>query len=72
MNLQQERIIKKVENILIQTKALRLPEKRPIQDDGQLETVLVDVSETSIERPKKNKKFQWQKEKAYFKSPNNC
>lgn len=55
------RIIKKIENILIQAKELRLPgKKRLIQDDGQLETVLVDVSETSIERQKKTKKvFQW-------------
>lgn len=50
------RIIKKVENILIQAKELRLPgKKRLIQDDCQLETVVVDVSETPIERPKKNK-----------------
>ncbi len=49
------RIIKKVENILIQAKELRLPgKKRLIQDDYQLETVVVDVSETPIERPKKN------------------
>lgn len=51
------RIIQKVENILIQATELRLPgKKRLIQDDHQLETVLIDVSETPIERPKKNKK----------------
>jgi len=56
MNLPQARIIKKVENILIQAKELRLPaKKRLIQDDCQLETVVVDVRETPIERPKKNK-----------------
>lgn len=51
------RIIQKIENILIQAPELRLPgKKRLIQDDCQLETVLIDVSETPIERPKKNKK----------------
>lgn len=51
------RIIQKIENILIQATELRLPgKKRLIQNDYQLETVLIDVSETPIERPKKNKK----------------
>lgn len=51
------RIIQKIENILIQAPELRLPgRKRLIQDNSPLETVLIDVSETPIERPKKNKK----------------
>ena len=51
------RIIQKVENILIQAPQLRLPgKKRLITDDSQLETVVIDVSETPIERPKKNKR----------------
>ena len=50
------RIIQKIENILIKAPQLRLPgKKRLIQDDCQLETVVIDVSETFIERPKKNK-----------------
>ena len=50
------RITRKIENILIQAPELRLPgKKRLIQDDYQLETVVIDVSETPIERPKKNK-----------------
>lgn len=52
-----ERIIQKIENILIQAPELRLPgKKRLIQDDCQLETVLIDVSETPRERHKKTKK----------------
>ena len=51
------RIIQKIENILIQAPQLRLPgKKRLITDDSQLETVVIDVSETPIERPKKNKR----------------
>ena len=51
------RIVQKIENILIQAPQLRLPgKKRLITDDGQLETVVIDVSETPIERPKKNKR----------------
>ena len=51
------RIIQRIENILIKAPQLRLPgKKRLISDDYQLETVVIDVSETPIERPKKNKK----------------
>ena len=51
------RIVQKIENILIKAPALRLPgKKRLISEDCQLETVVIDVSETPIERPKKNKR----------------
>lgn len=51
------RITRKIENILIQAPELRLPgKKRLIQDDYPLEAVVIDGSETPIERPKKNKK----------------
>lgn len=51
------RITRKIENILIQAPELRLPgKKRLIQGDFSLETIVVDASETPIERPKKNKK----------------
>ena len=51
------RIVKRVENILIQAPELRLLGKKGlIQADYQLETVVIDVSETPIERPKKNKR----------------
>ncbi len=50
------RIIQKIESLLIQAKDLRLPGKKQlIQADYPLKTVLIDVSETPIERPKKNK-----------------
>ena len=51
------RIIQKIENILIQAPQLRLPgKKRLIQDDCQLETVVIDVREIPIEKPKKTKR----------------
>jgi hypothetical protein len=51
------RIIQKIENILIKAPQLRLQgKKRLISDNCQLETVVIDVSETPIERPKKNKR----------------
>ena len=44
-------------NILIQAPQLRLPgKKRLIQEEYPLEAVVIDVSETPIEKPKKNKK----------------
>lgn len=50
-------IIQKVENILIQAPELRLPGKKRLMQNGHhLETLLIDVSETPIERPKKNKR----------------
>lgn len=51
------RITRKIENILIQANKLNLPgKKKLIQEDSHLETLLIDVSETPIERPKKNKR----------------
>lgn len=51
------RIVQKIENILIQAPQLRLPgKKRLIQEECPLEAVVIDVSETPIEKPKKNKK----------------
>lgn len=60
------RIIQKIANILIQAPELRLPgRKRLIQDNSPLETVLIDVSETPIERPKKTKKYYSGKKKRH-------
>ena len=59
------RIVQKIENILIQAPQRSMPgKKRLITDDFPLETVVIDVSETPIERPKKtNKLLQWQETK---------
>ncbi len=52
------RIIQKIENILIQSPQLGLlGKKRLITEDFPLETVVINVSETLIERPKKTKEL---------------
>jgi hypothetical protein len=50
------RIVKKIENILIKCKQFHLPGKKEFQKtDVAFEVVLVDATESPIERPKKNK-----------------
>ena len=49
------RTIKKVENVLIQSKSFHLPGKKALQPSETLiEIVLVDATEQPIERPKKD------------------
>jgi hypothetical protein len=51
------RIIRRVEDILTKSRALRLPGKKKLQpSDHEIEFVVVDVAETPIERPKKSTK----------------
>lgn len=50
------RIIKRVEDILIKSKAFSLPGKKELKlAEHQIEVIVVDVTETPIERPKKSK-----------------
>jgi hypothetical protein len=50
------RIIRKIEDTLVTSRAFTLPGKKKLQTfDCQIEVVVVDVTETPIERPKKNK-----------------
>lgn len=76
-----------VEDVLIRDKTFALPGKKMLLDKGSpIEVILIDATETSIERPKKtstkqkeNKKqkqqtkaiFFWKKEKTYIKKPGN-
>ena len=51
------RTIKKIENILVQDKNFRLPGKKELlKENNNLTTIVIDVTETPIERPKKNKR----------------
>ena len=43
-----------VENVLIKSGSFSLPGKKALLEDNQLEILLVDVTESPIERPKKN------------------
>ncbi|MHC5780045.1 hypothetical protein [Nostoc sp.] len=62
------RIIRKIEDTLTKSRVFTLPGKKKLATSNhQLEVVVVDVTESPIERPKKNKKvLQWEKETAYI------
>jgi len=49
------RIITRVEEILTESKEFALPGKRGADLSPEIEVVVVDVAESPIERPKKNK-----------------
>jgi hypothetical protein len=50
------RIVSDLENILVQSQAFRLPGKKTLTKDSlKWSVVLVDVAESPLERPKKNK-----------------
>lgn len=50
------RIIRKVEKILSQARVFTHPGKKRLQEsDSAIDVVVIDVTETPIERPKKNK-----------------
>ena len=50
------RIIQKIENILIKSDKFHLPKKLPQGEGIDWEVVVVDATEMTIERPKKNRK----------------
>lgn len=51
------RIIRKIENILIRSPEFSLPGKKQLlKSNHELEVIVIDVTETPIERPKKNRK----------------
>ncbi len=47
------RIIKKVEDVLIKDHRFKLPKRTRVFDDLQIEAILIDVTESPIQRPKK-------------------
>jgi Helix-turn-helix of DDE superfamily endonuclease len=49
------KICKKIEDILIQSRTFRLPNRKEVYDHLDIEVVVVDASESGIERPQKNK-----------------
>ena len=65
------RIVRKVENILIQSRKFSLPGKKKLLDSALDEKlVLMDVMESPIERPTQHqKRFNaWKTRRAYFKN----
>ena len=58
------RIIQKIENILIKSGQFKLPGKKKLIDsDRLLKTVVIDVTESPIERPKKSRKNSTQEKR---------
>jgi hypothetical protein len=52
------RTVKRIEDVLIKAQEFRLPSKRQLKESSEeIEMLVVDVTETEIERPKKNKKI---------------
>lgn len=49
------RIIRKIEDLLISSREFSVPGKKKISSNCQIEVVVVDVTESPIERPKKNR-----------------
>lgn len=50
------KICRKVEDILIKSKEFRLPSRKNIYEEPDIEVVVVDAFESGVERPKKNRK----------------
>ena len=57
------KICKRIEDILIQSKEFRLPNRKDVYENPDIEVVVVDAVESSIERPKKNKENTTQERK---------
>jgi hypothetical protein len=52
------KLIKKIEDILVKSDDFRLPDRKELsKNDTEIEVILLDVTETPIERPKKNRNF---------------
>ena len=49
------KIIKRTEDILIQAKEFKLPSRKELYEDLDIHVVVVDASESAIERPKKTR-----------------
>ena len=49
------KICKRVEDILVKSKEFKLPNRKEIYKDPDIEVVIVDASESAVERPQKNK-----------------
>lgn len=49
------KIIKRTEDILIRAKEFRLPSRKEMYEDLDIQVVVVDASESAVERPKKSR-----------------
>ncbi len=64
-----QRTVKRIENLLIKSGKFRLPSRRQLEKESEdIQVVVVDVAETEIERPKKNRKCTTAGNKAAIRS----
>lgn len=49
------KICRRVEDILVKSKEFRLPSRKEVYEAPDIEVVVIDASESAIERPQKNK-----------------
>jgi hypothetical protein len=54
------RVIKKIEDILIKCGKFSLPGKKRLLEEDELSYTIVDVTEITVERPKKSKNVSFQ------------
>ena len=57
------KIIRKIENILIAAKEFSLPKRQQTFSDDEIEVILIDVTESPVERPKKSRESTTQARK---------
>lgn len=57
------KIIRKIENILIAAKEFSLPKRQQTLSNDEIEVVLIDVTESPVERPKKSRESTTQARK---------
>ena len=69
---QASKLVRDVESVLIKSGKFSLPSKRALYDtDNEIEFVIIDATESPINRPKKTKRpLLRQKETTYVKSTN--
>ena len=62
-----------VENTLVKSGKFSLPGKKVLLEENDIQVVVVDVTESPIERPKKTKSVVlWQKETPHHQNAANC
>lgn len=62
------KICRRIEDILIKVPEFKLPNKRDVYEDPNIEVVVVDATESPIERPKKTKENITQERKRSTRS----
>ena len=62
------KICRKIEDILIKSKEFKLPNRKDVYEDPNIEVIVVDAVESAIERPKKSKGNTTQERKRNIQS----